>query len=726
MDINSDYGPDDSPEETEHKRRREEALARISALSNSLQKKRADAIEARSNSGIEDDWLEDEDFYQGIDDANRELQRGRSKPLTSEGGADKVVATDVRSRIFLNITRPYVDAAAAKVADMLLPTDDQNWDLQETPIPDMVKASQDQSPLLDPNTRQPLMKEQDGQQTPMTVADQAKQIVNKAKDAAKAAATRIDDWLQQCNYNSETRKAIEDCARLGTGVIKGPYPVARGMRAISREGGMTSVVEKIVVGPESRSISPWNLYPDPNCGNNIHNGSHIWERDKITAKQLHDLLQDDSYIAETIMQALAEGPQKKHVQENLTDKGSMDLDEKDQYEIWYFHGFIDKEDMAAAGCECDENENIPAIVVMVNDLVIKAAINPLDSGEFPYDVMQWQARADYWAGVGVARQMRPPQRMLNAGARNMMDNAGLSSGPQIIITQDVIEPVDGQWKITPRKLWKKNAEYECTVQEAFAAINIPTMQAELMGIIQFAIKMAEDVTGLPMLLQGQQGAAPETVGGMQMLNNNASTVMRRLARTYDDSVTEPHIRRYYSWLLLDPDVPDIEKGDFKVVARGSSALVERDLQNQVVGQMAPMVKDPAFGLNPKKWISEWFKSQRLDPRLFEYTPEEMQQIMEQQQKNPPVEPAVQVAQIRAQTELEKLKINTEDAQAERQFKLQLAGIERETEIIRLANARNMSLDSIKADLAKTGLVQRNEREIFEAEKTLKLQTGQGI
>jgi hypothetical protein len=72
--------------------------------------------------------------------------------------------------------------------------------------------------------------------------------------------------------------------------------------------------------------------------------------------------------------------------------------------------------------------------------------------------------------------------------------------------------------------------------------------------------MMEDSTGLPMLLQGQLGKAPDTVGGMTMLNNNASAVLRRLARTFDDCVTEPHIRRYYAWLLQYGE--DDEKGDF--------------------------------------------------------------------------------------------------------------------------------------------------------------------
>jgi hypothetical protein len=79
--------------------------------------------------------------------------------------------------------------------------------------------------------------------------------------------------------------------------------------------------------------------------------------------------------------------------------------------------------------------------------------------------------------------------------------------------------------------------------------------------------MAEDVTGLPQIMQGQQGQAPETVGGMQILQNNAGTVLRRIAKTYDDRITEPHVRRYYEWLMTYGD--DAEKGDFQIDARGS-------------------------------------------------------------------------------------------------------------------------------------------------------------
>jgi len=728
----------------DQKKAYEERINRLQSLSTVLVGKREEAVQARQLSGVEDDWREDEDHYEGIDDANRDLYRNRGKPLSPEGGTDKEKEQVVRSRIFLNITRSYVDAAAAKVADMLLPTDDQNWGIEPTPIPNLVKNNKNQEPLLAPNG-QPVMTSDDaGNPKQMTVGEHAEQILQVAKSAAKDAETRIDDWLRESRFNHETRKVIESCARLGTGVIKGPYPVARQHSSINKEGGLTSIVRKMSIYPESRNIDVWDLYPDPSCGNDIHTGSFIFEKGRLTKRGLEDLKLDPSYITEMIELCLVEGPQKKNLEEREAERQTLNLDNKDQYDIWYYTGFISPEDMEAAGCPCASQESVPAIVVMINDRVVKAAINPLDSGAFPYDVMNWQERDGYWAGIGISRQIRTPQRMLNAAVRNVMDNAGLMSGPQIVMRRSVIEPADGVWQITPRKLWYMVEDAVGPVNEAFAAINIPAMQDQLFNIVQFAIKMAEDVTGLPMLLQGQQGKAPETVGGMQMLNNNASTVMRRIARTYDDKVTEPHISRYYEWLLLDPEVPENEKGDYKIVAKGSSALVERDIQNQTIAQMGAMVVNPAFGINPQKWITEYFKSQRLNPTLFMYSEDELKAMQEQAAANPPQDPRqitaqaqiesthlrteamVKVAQANTQEKMTQREIDLQDAREDREYRLQMAQLARDTKLIELAQKSEMSVQQIKAQLADTAMKERTKKELQSQEIAVKQQFGAGL
>ena len=110
----------------------------LDALGLELAKTRSEAIASRRASGIEEEWAEDEEYYEGIDDANRG-ERGtrnanwRIKPA----GQAELRAHGTGSTVFVPITRPYCDAAAARVADMLLPTDDRAWSIKPTPYPEL-------------------------------------------------------------------------------------------------------------------------------------------------------------------------------------------------------------------------------------------------------------------------------------------------------------------------------------------------------------------------------------------------------------------------------------------------------------------------------------------------------------------------------------------------------------------------------------------------------------
>src|ERR1700733_5483089 len=65
--------------EADH-RKRGQMIERLEVLGMELPKKRIAAIEAKSNFGMEQEWVEDEETYQGVDDGNR----GESKFLSSK------------------------------------------------------------------------------------------------------------------------------------------------------------------------------------------------------------------------------------------------------------------------------------------------------------------------------------------------------------------------------------------------------------------------------------------------------------------------------------------------------------------------------------------------------------------------------------------------------------------------------------------------------------------
>jgi hypothetical protein len=153
---------------------------------------------------------------------------------------------------------------------------------------------------------------------------------------------------------------------------------------------------------------------------------------------------------------------------------------------------------------------------------------------------------------------------------------------------------------------------------------------------QYALQLAEESTSIPLITQGQSGdTQPETLGATNIQNNNANQLLRSIGYAFDDHITEPVVRQFYEWLLLDPDVPDDEKGEFTINAHGSVALVEQAIQDQTIAQMGRWSKDPAYGIDPKKWIKLFLKSKRLDPESIQYTAEQQAKIDAQPPPDPP-------------------------------------------------------------------------------------------
>ena len=679
-----------------------ERQAMLDALGVTLAGNRSKAIMFRESSGIEQEWLEDEEHYEGIDDMNRwERRAWKGKPPEAPSPTEQRAGN--QSTIFLNITRPYCDAAAARMGDMLLPSDDRAWAIMPTPIPelaDMAKGKFPQHILRQAATQFP-GNPQAAQDSLANAVDAAMREMDEAKKKAEAAAKRIEDWHVQCQYHAEVRKVLDDCAKIGTGILKGPFPVKKKVVAFVQG----AIVLKEEIQPASIRVDPWKFYPDPGCGENIHNGSGCWEYDDISQKALADLRGTPGYIDSQLELVLAEGPIKAGKvapDRPLPDGHHVDRDAL--YQIWYYHGNLSREDMAVMGCACEEGHvSVPAQITMINNRVVRAVLNPLDTGELPYDLMIWQKRTGMPWGMGVSRQIRTPQEIVVAAGRNMMDNAGRGGGPQLVVQQGVVVPEDGVYEVTPWKVWLAGEDADMEhIDKAFRFVTIPMIQVELTAIIQLGLKFAEDVTGLPMLLQGQQGKAPDTLGGMQMLNNNATAVLRRIARFFDDLITEPHVRRYYTFLLQYGE--DSEKGDFHIDARGSSALVQRDLENQAIGEMANIVLNPAFGKDPKKWINEYLRSRHLDPKRFDYDDEQWQQIVENMAKGPQDARAA-IAQIKAASDERLLRLEQafEGAQNDKDRALQWAI----TQIGLTVNAANLdqdtrkNLENIKAKLGET-------------------------
>lgn len=685
-------------------------------------------VRKRAESGVERRWLEDMAHYNGRDisgGVDRVVDTARKAGGRSAG---RNANAESRSRVFVNKTRPKTNTATARIANMLFPVDEKNYGVSPTPVPSLMQELRNDGTVLTQNGA-PIQKE-DG--TPLTAKDEAERIVQDARKRAKGMEDEINDQLTECQYNAQGRLVIADAVRLGTGVMKGPIIrgiIEKGWRRLDTEDGSSvyeiAVREKQV--PVSVRVSCWDVFPDPSCGNNPHDGQGIWERSRLTARALRDLSRVEGYNKDAIIECLREPPQRTmlydaYEAELLTAHGIFSSGDK-RYECWTYTGDVSRTQLEAVGIQVADGAelaNLSAVVVIVNGRAIKVHLNPLDTGDIPYDFFRYEdCEGSPW-GYGVPYLMRTGQRIVNAAWRQTMDNAGATVGPQVVIKRERIAPANDDYSIRGLKLWYADEDVN-DVRDAMAVFDIPSRVQELMEIIRFAEEFIDDETSLPMLLQGEKGTAPDTVGGMTMLLNSANEVLRAVAKRFDDNLTTPHIRRYYDYNMQYSPKEEI-KGDLQVDARGTSALVVRDLQNQAILQLLTLAERPAWAIGLKKWdmLRKAFQANHLVAEDFV---EDDSTIEQREKAQQPVNPAVELERVKHEHALELEQMRAKVIDEELRMKREIA-------LLDYAKTTKIGLEKVKAMLADTAIKERNKLKMFSAEAQLKMSpqnpTNQGI
>jgi hypothetical protein len=715
----------------------EELDERLASLAESLLKKRTEAIEGRAASGIERQWREDQRAFEGIDGTV-----GKTDMLdfaTGDAWLGSRDKTQRRSKVIVNIIRGKCETAEGRFNELQFPTDDKNWGLLPTPVPvTAVPLVQPPTPAQPPQQQmaQPAM--DPAAQAPMGatgMVPQAPQISDQAKadDVKKrcsAMETEIADQLEECQFNAEGRKVVRSAVRLGTGVLKGPNVVKNVRKAwIEQTDGVDSVhVMKMVeeLAPASTSRDIWNIYPDPHCGNDPKRGAYIWERDHVLPREVRALIGVKGYNTRQLIRVLEEEPLRTTVQ---IDKGGSQkavatkTTKGAPYERWEYHGDVDKTDLEAIGCTCPDGpgSSYAACIVFINDHPVKVQLNTLDTGELPYDFFPWVEIEDSPWGIGEPRKIIWQQRIITAAWRQMMDNAGDSSGAQIIIGANVV-PEDGQWEVTGKKIWVDESE-DGDVRASFTQYQIQNNQVELQNIIELALRFTDLESGTPALAQGEKGSSPETLGGMKMLMQGADTGRRDKVKRWDDQITTPHIGRYYDWNMQYNPKQEI-KGDFQVDARGTSVLLVKDETAQSLMQVLSLRADPEVNIQVDwgKVIKQLFQARHLDVLKSD---DEIKAARDKAAKQPPPPmPQVQVAEIREKgaTERKQMELQAEaqQSQLDRDLEQRIQEIDARLELTTLASEERRDLEKQKVLLASLALKLKTQTDLSLAGHTVNL------
>ena len=696
-------------------------------------------VQHRAQSDVEKRWRKNAQLYFG----EHTNSTGEFENTLRNGPPERKAADGNRSRVVINIVRPKVDQAVARMCEILFPVDDRNWDIKPTPIPSVAEMLGDQRPTVDPATGQP---------TGMTANDEAKIVMEAAKKAAEKMRDSIDDSLTECKFNGESRKLVEDGVRLGTGILYGPFPARQTSKAwLPQPDGTQQMVINEAIAPASMRLDPWDVFFDPACGNDHQRGRGFWMRRDVTRKEIRALVGLPGYDAELLREVLRSQPCRIRVSEGRVMRDTI---KEDSYEMWTYHGEIEPDEMEALSARTgDPLEDVSfGVLIMINDKVVGAMPSWVPDGTLPVDVWNWRKADDSPFGYGLPDELEHQQRVVNAAWRQVMDNGRTSLGGQIVMKKSMVVPQNGSYEIVPNKIWYAKDELE-DIRSAFGVFEFNSHLQELLAIAQSAMQFADQESGMPQLMGGQQGNAPETVGGMVMLYNNANAVLRQRVKLYDDNITRPHIGRYYDWKMANDPDPAI-KGDYEVDARGSTALIERDIQNQSLLNLANITNNPRYvpHLKERAELAAILKAFKVNPdelmKPEDQVAADMQAAAEQggqadpriavaemnlQAKQMDIEARREAQQLEAQLaqmemqvkrentayQIERERSESEQGMIERQF-------ERELAIAKMQQDGAMTREELDRKERMEMLQLENKRQLFNAEAALRVNTGAGI
>ncbi len=652
---------------------------------------------------IEERWLEDLRQYHGRYSIDLEA---RLKKQEEDTGS---------SSIFVNITRSRTDTAKARLSDMLFPASDRNWDISPTPKPELVQRANSDKPVMGADGMPIAI---DGQ--PLTERELAHVEMEQANEAAKGMRREIDDQLTEARYAAVARDVIQDAVQLGTGVVKGPIVVGRTRKAwIPVDGSTYELSISKERRPGLRRVSLWDFYPDM-AASRVDDAEFFFERQRLTTKQARRLgKSDNGYILNRLKRVLEDDQHKKGVQGNtdiyarlreiadVYDSGGDDT----CYELWIYTGPVDRDILDMIGIKRPGAfDELEVEVHFIGTTIIKIVEMPLETDEHGYSVFNWIKVDGSIFGYGMPYVLRDPQVVTNSSWRAMLDNGALSVGPVTVCDTRLIEPADGQWALTPRKVfWKKDPS--ASIGNAFATFNISSFQPELKDIFNTAKELADEEGAMPKIAQGEMGNTPiQTATATSMLMNASNSYLRDVVKNWDDDVTVPLIGRFYDYnMQFNPD-PSI-KGDFEVDARGASTLMVKETQTQALLSLMALANDPTFGPMTKAaaLYRKTVEAQRLNPDDIVRSDEEIEQQQRAAQQQPNVE-AQKLA-------TEQQKLSLEQQRDEQAYELKM---------LELSLTHNQTMAQLQAKIQEVEMREQGESERQDREVAIKLATGSGL
>lgn len=520
--------------------------------------------------------------------------------------------------IYVGICALKARAAESWLIDIIVNNIDKPWTLEPSLEPDLPNRLREQ--VIDALLMElPQFKTFDALRDRAQTLKSAVQAiaVDKAAATVKRMETHIQTQLQEGGWVDTFSAFIADLVVFPTAMIRGPISV--GKPTPDWNGDKFTVRQTSVL--TTRTISPFNAYPASNSSS-CQDGNNFIEAIEYTHSDIHDLISVPSFLESNIRQVL-EKYKEGYTPTRIEDSTKKALEGKEQpltshttgLEVRIYNGKIRGKMLIDNGVlVTDPQKFYESEVWVIGEYVIRAVLNPNPLGKRPiYGTSYVKVNNSFW-GQSVVDTVYDCMRMCNAACRSIVRNMGYASGPIGEVDAQRLAPGEDGTELEPYKIFQVGPDLTGTGGAAFKFHNVSAIAAELKDVFEYYLKLADDLSGVPAYVLGnpQVAGAGRTLGGLSMLMGNAAKGIKNVQLNIDRDVITGVVSAYYYYnMVVSTDIGI--KADAKVIARGATGLLQRELaQTRTVEILQLLTPYAQQGLVSKEGI-EYLLREVLKP-----------------------------------------------------------------------------------------------------------------
>lgn len=404
----------------------------------------------------------------------------------------------------------------------------------------------------------------------------------QAHDEAEKATRKLDDILTEGGFYEAFAEFLIDLPIFPYACIKGPE--VRRHKQTKWVNGQP--IQESIPKMFWRRVSPFDIYWSPGA-DKVQSADFI-ERIKVTRAELQNCKglpgYNDDAIDKILEISYVDG---LHEWWDTIDTERAELEDRERWartatsliDTAEFTGHISGRMLQEWGLGPDQ---VPdplgeyfVTAWLIDRYVIKVHINPSTQQRAPYYISAFEQIPGAMLGYGLVDLLEDVQTICNASARSLVNNASISSGPQVVINNEVLQPGEND-NLFPWKRW--HVSYDPTVASG-KPIDFfqPNMNAaELMGIFKEWSMLGDEISSIPRYMTGNEkvGGAGRTASGLAMLMGNASKTLQNVAASIDRDVVNPLLKQLYDMIMLT--TPNALRGDEQIVVKGVNHAVKRE------------------------------------------------------------------------------------------------------------------------------------------------------